>query len=60
MELKNVPIIVSEDRAKGVRALLENNIIDIVILDDAFQHRRIKRNIDVAMFSAFENPQYYQ
>ena len=45
MELKNIPIIVSEDRAKGIRAILENNLIDIVILDDAFQHRKIKRNI---------------
>ncbi|MBD3287565.1 tetraacyldisaccharide 4'-kinase [candidate division KSB1 bacterium] len=47
--LKGVPVIVESDRFKG--GLLIRNKFDpgIIILDDAFQHRRIKRNLDILM-----------
>ena len=57
--LGNVPIIVSENKVHGIAELLKNNLIDIVILDDAFQHRKIKRNIDIVMISSFEKIKYY-
>ena len=37
--LKDVPIIVSKNRFVGAKSLLEKFDIDLIILDDAFQHR---------------------
>ena len=51
-ELHTIPIVVSENRIAGIQELLNNNLADIVILDDAFQHRKVKRNLDVVMISA--------
>ena len=53
-ELNTIPIIVSENRIVGIRKLLDNSSVDIIILDDAFQHRKVKRNIDVVMISAYD------
>jgi len=58
-QLKNIPIIVSTSKIDGVTELLKNNLVDIVILDDAFQHRKIQRNIDIVMISAIEKLKYY-
>lgn len=46
-----VPVIVSPDRVRGtVRAQVGG--ADIVVLDDAFQHRRARRTSDVVLLSA--------
>ena len=45
-----VPAAVAERRAKGAGKLLSDTGIDIIILDDAFQHRWIYRNIDILIF----------
>lgn len=38
---------VSEDRVKGAKKLIQNYSVDIIVLDDAFQHRWIYRDIDI-------------
>ena len=58
-QLKNIPIIVSANKVDGVAELLKNKLVDIVILDDAFQHRKIKRDVDIVMISAVEKLKYY-
>ena len=58
-KLNTIPIIVSENRIAGIQELLNNNSVDIIILDDAFQHRKVKRNMDVVMISAYDNPTDY-
>jgi len=45
--LKGVPVIVDEDRARGARTAVRIFNPDAIILDDGFQHRRLRRNLDV-------------
>lgn len=46
-----VPVIVSPDRAAGIRTARERGC-DVAVLDDAFQHRRVRRDVDVVLISA--------
>jgi tetraacyldisaccharide 4'-kinase len=47
-------IVVSEDRAKAFR-FLEKEKPDVILMDDAFQHRRAGRNVDLLLINASEN-----
>lgn len=47
-ELK-VPTAVSERRVVGAKRLINNSDVKVIILDDAFQHRWIHRNLDIVM-----------
>ncbi len=54
-----VPIVAQPDRALGVRTLMntpEGSDIDIIILDDGFQHRRLARDLDIVLLDATRNP----
>ncbi len=57
--LNTVPIIASKNRIAGIRGLLDNCQVDIVILDDALQHRKVKRNMDLVMISACDKHEDY-
>ena len=46
-----VPVIASPDRVRGIREAIAQGA-DVVILDDAFQHRRARRDADVLLVSA--------
>ena len=47
-----VPVGLGPDRAKSARELLSGEEIDVFVLDDGFQHRRIKRDLDVVVVDA--------
>lgn len=47
-ELK-VPTAVSERRVVGAKRLISNSGVNIILLDDAFQHRWLYRNLDIVM-----------
>jgi tetraacyldisaccharide 4'-kinase len=47
----DVPVVVNPDRGAAVREAKSHGA-DIVVLDDAFQHRRIARNADIVILSA--------
>jgi tetraacyldisaccharide 4'-kinase len=47
-ELK-VPTAVSERRVVGAKRLINNSGVNIILLDDAFQHRWLYRNLDIVM-----------
>ena len=47
----DVPVFVNPDRSAAVREAKSYGA-DVVVLDDAFQHRRIARNADVVLLSA--------
>jgi tetraacyldisaccharide 4'-kinase len=48
-KLKNIPVLVGADRfCIGMKAM-EKFSPDIIIFDDAFQHRRLKRDLDIVM-----------
>jgi tetraacyldisaccharide 4'-kinase len=43
----SVPAAVSENRVKGAERLISDTGVDTIVLDDAFQHRWIKRDVDL-------------
>ena len=47
----DVPVVVSPDRVRGAERAATLGA-DIVVLDDAFQHRRAARNADLVLLSA--------
>jgi len=50
--LKNIPVIVGKDRFEaGIRAVKNFNP-DVIILDDAFQHLKLKRDINLVLLDA--------
>ncbi|MDX2061634.1 MAG: tetraacyldisaccharide 4'-kinase [Bacteroidia bacterium] len=51
-----LPVVVCENRAVGVQKLLETDRPDCLLLDDAFQHRRIARDLDIVMLDATRPP----
>ncbi len=44
-----VPAAVSENRVKGAKRLIDETGINVIVLDDAFQHRWIARNVDLVV-----------
>ena len=46
----NVPAAVCESRVRGAKKLIEDTGIDTIVLDDAFQHRWIYRDINLLIF----------
>ncbi len=53
--LKNIPIIIGKDRYQAGKLAIKEFDPDIIILDDAFQHRQLERNNDIVTISAI-NP----
>lgn len=53
----NVPVAVCENRIHGVKSLLEKfPDLQLIILDDAFQHRKIFRDLDIVMIDPSKSP----
>lgn len=45
----NFVVIADSDRIRAANFMIKNYKPDVIILDDAFQHRRIKRDLDVVI-----------
>ena len=58
--LKTVPVVVCEDRHEGIRQLIKNNSVDGIIMDDGFQHRKVKRDLDIVTISANDTKYDYR
>ncbi|MAJ51833.1 MAG: tetraacyldisaccharide 4'-kinase [Flammeovirgaceae bacterium] len=55
---KKISVAVSEDRAIGIPYLLAyNNDIEVILLDDAYQHRSVKPSLSI-LLSTFKRPFY--
>jgi len=48
----NVPHLQDRNRAEAIQKLLQTEQVDLIILDDAFQHRRVERDIDLVLLDA--------
>jgi len=48
----NVPVLVGRDRVKTGRLAIEERFSDTIILDDGFQYRRLKRDLDIVCIDA--------
>ncbi|HEX2867673.1 MAG TPA: tetraacyldisaccharide 4'-kinase [Ignavibacteriales bacterium] len=46
----SVPAAVSEKRVQGARRLIEDTDVEVIVLDDAFQHRWIDRDLNILVF----------
>ena len=58
--LKTVPVVVCEDRREGIGHLIKNNSTDVIIMDDGFQHRKVKRDLDIVTISANDQKEDYR
>lgn len=47
-----VPVVVSRDRVIGAAFIAEKQIGDVVVLDDGYQHRRLKRDLNILLADA--------
>jgi len=50
--LPDVPVIVTPDRLAGATAAHADHTADCVVLDDGFQHRRLRRDLDIVLVDA--------
>jgi tetraacyldisaccharide 4'-kinase len=48
---EGVPVIEAPDRGRGIREAIAQGV-DVVVLDDAFQHRRAGRDADIVLVNA--------
>ena len=57
-KLTGVVVIVDERRARGAMYAIEKFNANVIILDDGFQHRSLKRNLDILVLpvAEVENP----
>jgi tetraacyldisaccharide 4'-kinase len=51
-----LPVIVAERRAAGIKLALEQFNPDLILLDDAFQHRSVYRDVDILLIDINKNP----
>lgn len=52
--LPGVPVAVCPDRVKGGRLLMERFSPEVIILDDGFQHIRLKRDVNIVLIDSEE------
>ncbi|MFQ6605028.1 MAG: tetraacyldisaccharide 4'-kinase [Fidelibacterota bacterium] len=57
--LDDVPIVVDENRFRGGRILVDIFQPDVILLDDAFQHRSLHRDLDLLVISAGDRQENY-
>ncbi|MFA5059803.1 MAG: tetraacyldisaccharide 4'-kinase [Candidatus Omnitrophota bacterium] len=50
--LKDIPVFVGADRFRSGQEALKNNSIDVFLLDDGFQHWKLKRDLDIVAIDA--------
>lgn len=50
--LQDVPIIVDADRVRGAQFAIDRFQPDFIILDDGFQHRRLKRDLNIIVVNS--------
>ena len=52
LRFPTVPHLQQPHRAEAIQRLMQNGEVDVIILDDAFQHRQVERNIDMVLLDA--------
>ncbi len=50
--LDDVPVVAGRDRVKGAKDILKKQAVDVFLLDDGFQHWRLKRDMDIVAVDA--------
>lgn len=52
LALPGVPVVVDPDRVRGAAGGVQQHGADMLLLDDGFQHRRLRRNLDIVLIDA--------
>jgi tetraacyldisaccharide 4'-kinase len=50
--LQGIPVLVDEDRYRGATVMINRFSPDVIILDDAFQHRGLARDCDLVLLDS--------
>jgi tetraacyldisaccharide 4'-kinase len=50
--LQGLPVAVANDRSEGISLLCEEEGVELVVADDAFQHRKLRRDADIVLVDA--------
>ncbi len=53
-------MLVGEKRVAAAEALLNERAVDFIVCDDAFQHRRLHRDLNVLLIDATEPVRNYR
>jgi tetraacyldisaccharide 4'-kinase len=53
-KLPSVPHVLDRDRVRGARQAIVQFGCQLIVLDDAFQHRRLHRDLDIVLVDALE------
>ncbi len=48
-KFKNIDVAVDADRVNGIKVLIDNVNPDVILLDDAFQHRRVNATTNILL-----------
>ena len=59
-QLKNIPIVVDENRYRGGSFLVKKYNPDVIILDDGFQHRSLHRDFNIALINGNDSKMDYK
>ena len=55
--LPGVPVLADPDRRAAIEACLaQHEEIDVILLDDGFQHRQLHRDLDIVLVDALRSP----
>jgi tetraacyldisaccharide 4'-kinase len=54
------PVYVGKDRVAAAGELLRNHQVELLFADDAFQHRRLDRDLDVVVVDVLEPIEHYR
>lgn len=52
--LPEIPVVVDADRVRGAAAAVRDHNADCLLLDDGFQHRRLRRALDLVLIDALD------
>ena len=55
-----VPVYVGANKVRVAQELLEHDVVDVILVDDAFQHRRLARQFDLVILDATEDLSHYR
>lgn len=50
--LRDVPIVLGRERVKAAKFLLARHQVDLILMDDGFQHRHMARDMDILVFDS--------
>jgi tetraacyldisaccharide 4'-kinase len=58
-QFPQVPVFVGRDKIASAKSMLAHHRVELIIADDAFQHRRLRRDYDIVLLDASEPSWHY-